>query len=138
MAKLVIYLNCEDARSQAAFYTEALGGEILNMVTYEAGPWSDMPEKDKNKIMHMTFTAGGVLFYACDSTTEPIQRGNGAFFYLSFETEEEAYAAFDRLSVGGEVIESLKVQFWGDLFGQLKDQYGVIWQIAVENTSPSM
>lgn len=130
MAKLVPYIYCEDARSQAAFYIEALGGEVLSVMTYGDGPWPEPEIKDK--VMHMSFKAGDILFYMSDAVGQPVERGNGLFLYLEFPDEEEAFAAFDRLSEGGEVQESLKKQFWGALFGQFKDKYGVTWQISAE------
>ncbi|BCG58442.1 VOC family protein [Paenibacillus sp. URB8-2] len=95
MAKLTPYIFSEDARSQASFYTEALGGEILGVMTFADGPGPNTEYKDK--VMHLSFTAAGILFYMSDSF-KPIERGNGLALTLEFSAEEEAYAAFDKLA----------------------------------------
>lgn len=51
---------------------------------------------------------------------------------LSFDNDQEAHEAFDKLSEGGKVHDPLKTQFWGALFGVLEDKYGVMWQITTE------
>ncbi|QWU17812.1 PhnB protein [Paenibacillus sophorae] len=133
MAKLTPYIFSEDARSQAAFYTEALGGEVLSVMTFADGP--DPNPEYKDKVMHLSFKAAGIQFYMSDSF-KPIERGNGLALTLEFSTEEEAYAAFDKLAEGGKVIDALKRQFWGAHFGQLEDKYGVSWQVVTEMETP--
>ncbi|MDT3425120.1 PhnB protein [Paenibacillus forsythiae] len=133
MARLTPYLFSEDARSQAAFYAEALGGEILSVMTFADGP--DPNPEYKDKVMHLSFKAAGIPFYMCDSLWT-IERGNGQALLLEFSTQEEAYAAFDKLAEGGKVIDALKQQFWGAHFGQLEDKYGVTWQVMTEMEMP--
>jgi PhnB protein len=127
MAKLTPYFYSKDARTQAQFYVQALGGEILDQMTYGQAPGMD--ESMKDKIIHMSFTAAGADFYIADSMHEPPGRSAGFDLCLEFNTDEEARQAFANLSEGGNVIMKLEKQFWGSLFGRLEDKFGIKWQV---------
>ncbi|WP_410770352.1 VOC family protein [Fontibacillus sp. BL9] len=130
MAKLTPYFYSEDAKAQAQFYVQALGGEIHEQMTYGQAPGTDAALKDK--IIHMSFTAAGVSFYIADTMHEPPERGSGFDLNLEFKSEAEAREAFAKLSEGGAVIMPLEKQFWGTLFGRLEDKFGIKWQISTE------
>jgi PhnB protein len=130
MAKHTTYIFSEDARAQAEFYTHALGGEILSVMTH--GQLPDAKEEIKDKVLHLSLMAAGVNFLMSDSVFEPINRGNGINLCLEFATEAEAHEAFDKLAEGGNVKDPLKPAFWGALFGQIEDKYGIMWMITTE------
>lgn len=130
MSKLVPYIFSEDARSQAEFYKDALGGEFLSVLTFGDVPGT--PEDAKDKIMHLHMVAGGVTIFMSDHAGRQTRYGDGIALSLVLETAEEAHAAFDKLSAGGTVHDPLKEQFWGALFGALQDKYGVEWQVSTE------
>ncbi|OOC63544.1 VOC family protein [Paenibacillus ihbetae] len=130
MAKLTPYIFSEDAKAQAAFYTSALGGEILSVKTFGELPGSQ--EEMKDKVLHLSLVAGGVPIYMSDSMFQSLDRGNGMHLTLTFDSDAEAHEAFDRLSKGGKVVDPLKPQFWGALFGVIEDKYGVLWQVTTE------
>ncbi|WP_309568632.1 hypothetical protein [Paenibacillus sp. sptzw28] len=73
MAQLRPYIFSEDARSQAAFYADALGGEIVDVKTYGDAPHAE--ESMKDRVMHLVLQAAGQRFYMADSG--PVDRGNG-------------------------------------------------------------
>lgn len=131
MAKLTPYIFSEDARAQAGFYTHALSGEILSVMTHgESIP--DASEANKDKVIHLSFIAAGITFFMCDTVFGSIDRGNSMHLSLEFGTEAEARNAFDKLAEGGKVNHPLVPAFWGTLFGQLEDKYGVLWMISTE------
>jgi PhnB protein len=132
MAKLTPYFYSEDARAQAQFYVQALGGEIGDQMTYGQAPGTD--ESMKDKIIHMAFTAAGVNFYMADAdaTHEPLSRSGGFDLNLEFKTDDEAHRAFANLAEGGNVLMPLEKQFWGTLFGRIEDKFGIKWQISTE------
>ncbi|MCK9906205.1 VOC family protein, partial [Frankia sp. Cpl3] len=121
----------EDARAQAEFYTHALGGEILSVMTH--GQLPNAEEAIKDKVMHLSLVAGGINFFMTECVCEPISRGNGINLSLEFATEAEAREAFDKLAEGGNVKNPLEPAFWGALFGQIEDKYGVLWMISNES-----
>ncbi|GMK44081.1 VOC family protein [Paenibacillus glycanilyticus] len=130
MAKLTPYFYSEDAKTQAGFYVQALGGKIIDQMTYGQAPGTD--ESMKDKIIHMVFQAAGVTFYIADTMHEPPGRSTSFDLNLEFKTDEEAQQAFANLSEGGRVIMPLEKQFWGTLFGRVEDKFGIKWQISTE------
>jgi len=127
MAKHTTYIMSEDAKAQAEFYTHALGGEILSVMTH--GQLPGAKEELKDKVVHLSLMAGGINFLMSDSVFEPIIRGNAINLCLEYATEAEAREAFDKLAEGGNVKCPLEPAFWGALFGQIEDKYGVMWMI---------
>ncbi|ASS76641.1 hypothetical protein CIG75_17810 [Tumebacillus algifaecis] len=134
MAKLTTYISSGDARAQAEFYTNALGGEIHSVMTY--GDHGDAPEELKDKVLHLNMTAAGVTFLMSDHSHEPLQPGNAIHINLEFATEEEAHDAFAKLGEGGQVTQPLIPAFWGALFGIVVDKYGIPWMITTEPKQP--
>lgn len=135
MAKLTPYIVSEDARAQAAFYAEALGGDILSVSTH-----SEMPNTEealKDKVLHLSMVAAGIPIYMCDTVYAPLQGGNQVSLSLEFASEAEARKAFAGLSEGGTVTHPLEQAFWGSLFGQLVDRFGVRWMISTEAQAAS-
>lgn len=130
MAKHTTYIFSEDAKGQVEFYIQALGGEILSVMTH--GELPNAKEELKDKVIHLSMIAGGVPFYLCDGFT-PVNPGNAISQSMEFETEAEARDAFDKLAAGGKVTHPLAAEFWGDLFGQLEDKYGILWMITAKS-----
>jgi len=126
-AKLNAYIHSEDARTQAAFYAQALGGEIQSVMTFGQTPGA--PEAMKDKVMHMVLAvAGGNVLFLSDSF-EPINRGRSVALALAYDDEGEARKAFDRLAEGGTVRHAFKLQPWGAYYGEVEDKFGIYWQI---------
>jgi len=127
MAKHMTYIFSEDARAQAEFYVQALGGEIVSVQTH--GELPHATEEYKDKVLHLSLVAAGVNILMSDAVFEPVQQGTAINLVLEFEQEPEAYAAFEKLSEGGTVRDPIKPAFWGSLFGQLEDKFGIRWMI---------
>jgi PhnB protein len=49
------------------------------------------------------------------------------------DCKEEVGRIFNELKDGGEVYMELQQTFFSELFGMLKDKYGVIWQVLYYN-----
>ncbi|MFD7521848.1 VOC family protein [Paenibacillus chitinolyticus] len=134
MAKHTTYIFSEDARAQAEFYVQALGGEITSVTTYGEVPDAN-EEELKDKVINLSLVAAGVTFLMSDSMFESLNPGNVVSLCLEFPTEEEAHAAFDKLSQGGTVKQPLEPAFWGALFGQFEDKYGISWMITSDTSA---
>lgn len=130
-AQLNAYIHSEDARAQAAFYAEALGGEILSTMTYGQTPGT--PEAIKDKVMHMVLSvAGGNLLFLSDSFGTGGGSPKGVRFLtlaLSYDNEAEARQAFEKLARDGAVKYPFELQPWGAYYGEIEDKFGVNWQI---------
>jgi PhnB protein len=126
-AQLNAYIHSEDAREQAAFYEQALGGEIRSVMTFGQVPGT--PETTKDKVMHMVLAvAGENLLFLSDSFGQA-SRGRAISLALSYGSEDEARNAFGNLAKGGTVKFPFELQQWGAYYGEVEDQFGVAWQI---------
>ncbi|MBP2000298.1 PhnB protein [Paenibacillus shirakamiensis] len=131
MAIITPYLFSEDSRSQAQYYVDGLGGEIVQVTTM-GDVSKDAPSEIKDKVINLNFIAAGVTFMISDSISEPLNHGNSLELALEFVTEEEARHAFDHLSANGIVNQALEPAFWGGLFGKIVDKFGVRWMITTQ------
>ncbi|RIX50140.1 VOC family protein [Paenibacillus nanensis] len=130
MGTLKPYLMSEDARAQAEFYTKALGGEIVSIITHEQamGAQNDY----KHKVMHLCLSVpGGSHIFMADAI-EPLQHGTGVYLSLEFQSENEARTAFANLAEGGQVKYPFEFQPFGLFLGELRDKFGVLWMITSE------
>ncbi|MNI30512.1 hypothetical protein D3C73_843610 [compost metagenome] len=127
MANFTAYLMSEDARAQAGFYIQALGGKMNSITTH--GDLPDAREDLKDKVINLSFNAAGVHFMMSDSIFEPVSYGNSVNLNLEFADEAEAREAFDRLAEGGVVKEAIAPAFWGALYGHVQDKFGILWMI---------
>lgn len=67
---------------------------------------------------------------ATDCTTpEGYVKGNNVSLSLNCSSEEEINTFFSKLSEDGKILDSLKEQFWGAIFGALRDKYGIGWML---------
>ena len=48
---------------------------------------------------------------------------------LNCSSEDEISRFYTNLSEGGKIIDPLKVQFWGAMFGVISDKYGIRWML---------
>ncbi|WP_337101815.1 VOC family protein [Paenibacillus sp. YIM B09110] len=127
MGSLKPYIISEDARSQAAFYAQSLGGEIVSVATH--GDLMGAEHELKDKVMHLcVMVAGGHAIFMADAI-EPFTRGTGLSLALEFYSEQEAGDAFGKLAVGGNVKHPIERQPFGIYYGELTDKYGVSWMI---------
>ncbi|MCM3749916.1 VOC family protein [Paenibacillus pasadenensis] len=129
MANLTPYIMSDDARSQANFYVEALGGEIVTVMTHDQMPGAGADAT--NKVLHMALVVAGVTLFMCDNF-RPVQHGDSLHLSLEFKEEDDARRAFDNLTAGGEIRQPLEKAFWGTLFGQVTDKFGVNWMVTTE------
>jgi len=118
--------NCAEAMN---FYKEVFGGELTIQTVGETPMAGKSPGGDA-MVMHSALVSGGITIYASDmlggGSTVP---GNMVTLCLNLTDEAEARALYDKLLAGGKVGHALEVQFWGDLFGDLTDRYGIRWMI---------
>jgi PhnB protein len=131
MSSINVYLhfngNCREAMN---FYKECIGGN-LDLQTVAGSPLeAQCPAAMKDNVMHATLTKGNLVLMASDMMGPGgYQKGNNIALTLNCDSEEEINSLFGKLSVGGKVIDPLKKQFWGALFGVFEDKFGIRWML---------
>jgi len=111
---------------------EAIGlGKVVEISHYKDAPGN--PFNDANKaewVMHATLTGpAGTLMASDGMDSEPMK---GFSLSIGLYNLAEAYRLFDALAEGGRVRMPMAKQFWGAVFGQLTDRFGVQWMINCE------
>jgi PhnB protein len=126
-AQIYSYLMSEDARGQANFYVESLGGGIQLLTTFGETPGT--PEAMKDKVMHLTLTVAGTNTLMMSDSFEPVLYNRSFSLALNYDDVSEASSAYAKLSEGGESKYPLALQPWGAYYGEVVDKFGVTWMI---------
>ncbi|MGN6212136.1 VOC family protein [Parafilimonas sp.] len=135
MPKLNPYLNFDGKAEEAfTFYKSVFGGEFRGEVFKmgNAPGCENLPEVEKNRVMHIALPVGNDLLMASDivpSMGHKLIEGNNNYVSIFPDSREEADKLFNGLSAGGQVEMPMADQFWGDYFGSFTDKYGVKWMI---------
>ena len=128
------YLNFAGNTEEAFnFYKSVFGGEFAMVMRFSDMPGGELPETDKNKIMHIALPIGnGNMLMATDtleSLGQTLTMGNNFYICVSPDNRDEAYRLFNAFAEGGKVEMPLADTFWGAYFGCVADKFGVQWMI---------
>lgn len=136
MATTNTYLNfngtCEEAFN---FYKSVFGGEFTYIGRFGEMPKSDdyqVPEKDKNKIMHVSLPIGTSILMGSDTGGDwapTLVQGNNFSVSVTPDSKQEADTIFKMLSKGGQITTPMQSTFWGSYFGMLTDKFGINWMV---------
>lgn len=128
--KLVPYLyfngNCEQT-----FETYK---KIFNGLVEIAGRW-DQPEMNasenyKNKVLHARLHFGDNMIMASDASPDlKMESGENIVLSLGFKDVERTHQIFNELAKNGKITRPLKKQFWGGLFDEVTDCFGIRWML---------
>lgn len=116
--------SCEEAIN---FYKSVFKGEITFIQRFGE---ANMPvdEDYKDKIMHATLEFdGGRIQFSDGAPHKDISQGDNVHLSLNFDNETKMRLTWSKLSVGGSIHMELQDTFWGAVFGQLEDKYGIRW-----------
>ena len=119
--------NCREAMN---FYKECLDAE-LTMQTVAGSPIeAQCPQEMKDSILHATLIKDNLLLMGSEMIGPGgWTKGNDMALSLNCSSEEEINNFFDKLSVGGQIIHELRVEFWGAIFGVFNDKFGIRWML---------
>jgi PhnB protein len=136
MTKLNTYLNFAGNTEEAFnFYKSVFGGEFTSVVRFRDLPMEgvQIPEKDKNKIMHIGLPVGkGDMLMASDSLEslgQKLVQGNDIYISIHPDSKSEADRIFKALSADGIIEMPIADQLWGDYYGHFKDKFGMRWMV---------
>lgn len=135
MTTLNPYLGFRDnAKEAMEFYQTVFGGE-LTMSTFGEFHASEDPS-EQDKIMHAQLHSPNDLILMAADTPNSMSYTPGDNYSVSLSGDDEAELRgyYDKLAVGGTVLQPLEAAPWGDIFGMLKDRFGVTWLV---NVSPA-
>lgn len=133
--KLNPYLMFDgDCRQAFTFYEQVLGGRIVEIMDYAQAPAeAGIPERDHQRVMHVTLELDGSLLMGSDHAGEYTYEGiRGASVTLGLDDPQRAREIFARLSENGNVQMPIEQTFWARAFGVVVDRFGVSWMVNCE------
>ena len=125
--------NCREAFE---FYRSVFGGEFSALMTFGDGPSEmNVPEEERERIMHVSLPIGSGVLMGSDSTSAfgpaPVAGDNFAIS-IEGESREHCDEVLAKLSEGGTVKMPMDETFWGAYFGCWIDRFGINWMINYE------
>lgn len=117
-------------REAMTFYQECLGGK-LTFQTVGGSPIEERcPTGMEDQILHSSLIKGELLLMATDMVGPAgYIVGTNISLSLSCSSEAEITEFYEKLSAGGRIVDSLKMQHWGALFGVVIDKYNIAWML---------
>ena len=126
MRQFVIpYIMISDTLKAIELYKEVFGGEVRYTMYGKDMP--NCPEDELDRVMHLEYLLKDNLFYFADSVIEDHGRIQLHLNY-AFEDKDEMFASFAKMKEHGTVVAELKEEFWGAVYGLIKDPFGIHWQ----------
>lgn len=132
MPKLIPYINFADrGREAIEFYKDVFGGDAKVTLVKDGGMADQMPPEWGERIMHLEFTAGDLVFYGSDIISDQAGKvpGNSFQIALMCDSPDQVHEFFDKLKQGGSVVLEPVDSPWGGIFGQCVDQFDVSWML---------
>jgi len=130
-ASLAPYLNFPQGRTREAmeFYHSVLGGR-LDITTFGDFKMADLPA---DGVMHAALVADGFTVYASDAMPGSEDQWGGTRIYCAImgDDVDTLTGWFHGLAEGGSVGMPLEKQMWGDMYGVLKDKFGIEWMFNI-------
>ena len=122
--------NCREAFE---FYRSVFGGEFLALQTFGDGPPDmNVPEAEKDRIMHVSLAVGSSVLMGSDSCSAfgpPPAMGTNFAISIDGESREHCDEVLAKLSDGGTVKMPMQETFWGAYFGNWTDRFGIDWMV---------
>lgn len=124
--------NAEEAFT---FYKSVFGGEFSKIIRFKdlASDAFKIPEKEENKIMHITLPIGNGSMLMANDVPEFMGRTNEnenrSKIVVNTASKEEADKIFNGLSAGGQIEGPIGDTPWGTYFGCFRDKYGIEWMV---------
>ena len=122
-------------REAFEFYRSVFGGAYQTLSTFGEGPEDmEVPEAERNKIMHVSLPVGGGVLMGSDRGPygPPLVAGNNFSLSVESGSREASDALFSKLSAGGTVMMPMGDAFWGAYFGMCADKFGIHWMVSCE------
>jgi PhnB protein len=117
------HIVLREASRAAEWYKQALGAEERGRIPVPGGKFMQIELwfGDSAVMIADEFPEAGVL--------SP-QAIGGTPVVLHFSTEDVETLWERAINAGAEILQPLQDQFWGDLYGQIRDPFGYRWGLA--------
>ena len=117
---VVACIMVSDTAAAIRFWERAFGARELNRIMADDG----------KRVLHSRLAVNGGQLIANDAFPEngyPLREPQAYVLHLQVEDGEAAFAR--AVDAGATVKMPMAKMFWGDLYGQVMDPFGVMWSI---------
>ena len=135
MPRSTPYITFPGNAAEAMHLYEEVFGGTLELHTYGDNPMEGMPFTPPPEAVAHSQLQGGLLTLAAGDDVgqnpQPLEDSAYSIMVLP-DSVADAEALIERLTSTGASVEMPFEQApWGDHYGQVKDRFGVLWQIDV-------
>jgi PhnB protein len=117
-------------REAMTFYQSCFGGNLEFQTFGESPMAGECPAGKEGQILHSSLKSESFLIMATDMTPpEGFVSGSEISLAVGFDSEAEIKKVYGLLKNEGQLIDELKVAFWGGLFGVVRDKFGKVWML---------
>lgn len=109
------------------FYHHCFGGELVMQKIAESPMAAQMPSELGNHILQSTLTTDNITLMGSDMIGDKLIKGNEITLMANCQNNTELMSFFAKLALGGTVKTPLHQSFWGAMYGELTDKYGINW-----------
>lgn len=125
-----------NGKEAVEFYKNTLEAEVLSIQTYgefPANPEFPLPEEAKDRVVHAQLKVGTTFLMLSDTFPgQPYETGAQVDVAILIDDVEQTKSVYEKLLEGGTVVMPLQETPWSPSYGQVKDKYGVVWQISAQ------
>ena len=116
MHSITANIAVKNAREASDFYASVFGGSVVEFIETEQGC----------EFAHVNISPHTSIYL---HDTEPIVSGSQIRLSIALHDINETHKLFSALSEGGVVIKDLHKPEWAELYGEVRDKYGVLWTL---------
>lgn len=130
MSKMNLYANFNgQCREAMTFYKSVFGGELTMQSAGSSPMAAQVPAQYQDHLIHAQLDTQDWTLMASDAIGHPLTHGNDMSIMINCDSEEQINTYFKALSVGGEIVSELKKEFWGAIYANFVDRYGIRWML---------
>lgn len=134
--KTVAHINFRgEARAALAFYQSVFGGDLVLLTHAQIYGTTDPVEADLVSWGRVVSNEGFAVMAYDAPASRAYDPGQSPFFMsVSGDAGDEITTYWDKLKVGGVILQDLAPAGWSPLYGMLKDRFGITWVLDVQSS----
>ncbi|GAA0385383.1 VOC family protein [Paenibacillus motobuensis] len=126
--------NCREAVEYYAQVFETEKPQIMAFGDNPPNPEFPLPEEARNLVMHSRLNINGSnVMFSDVFPGSPFTVGNNIGLAYGSKDMDQIKQLFNKLKDGGTVKMELQETFWSKCYGNLRDKFGIEWQLSHES-----
>lgn len=125
---IVFEKQCEEAMQ---YYEQIFSGQEKKILRYNEYIPAGVEEDVSNYVLHGEMELFGTPFTFADEVSRPVVIGDNICLTINPSDVKTARKMFDSLKEDGEIFLPPTETFYSPLHATVKDRYGIVWNIIV-------